>query len=190
MATQAFEEIYKQLLETNVEELTPTALTKIFISILKKKPGVKKEEKKEEKEKKELLPCDWSLGCTKKCLKVRRIEGKVYCSRHHQRMTDKIALSTTSPSSQPPPGFDFSNEAPVDYKKIPWKFMDYSEGLLIHSPTNLVVSLENLVEFPTLVGLHENNELIPVENLDICITSWARLSNIYVSNNKRCKIEH
>ena len=186
MANQAFEEIYKQLL-INIEDLTPASLTKIFISVLKKNPGVKKEEK----EKKELLPCDWSLGCTKKCLKVRRIEGKVYCSRHHQRMTDKIvASSSSSPSQPPPPGFDFSNEAPVDYKKIPWKFTDYSEGLLIHSPTNLVVSLENLVEFPTLVGLHENNELIPVENLDICITSWARLSNIYVSNNKRCKIEH
>ena len=201
MSTKVFELFHEQILKTftNLEELTPASLTDIFIksmvsassSCVDKKKQEKKEEKKEEK--KVLLPCNWSLGCTKKCLKVRMIQEKVYCSKHHQRMCDKLKIS----SSSPPPSkdldkFDFSNTPPKDYKKTEhsewWKFEDYSEDLLIHSPTNLVVSFKNLASFPTLIGLHENNELVLAEDLDICITSWVRLSNIFVCK-KRYKTE-
>ncbi len=199
--------------------------------------------------------CFWA-NCTKKCNKIRPLEGKVYCSRHHASMCKKlgikndleddievlsVTLSETTldlpvikeepqeaeveevkqapvvapakkavkkaapkpaadkavekavekPVEQVKKVFSFINSPPMNYESAKnsefWKLVPFGEPeekLLLNPETNLIISTDNDLHYPTLMGHLSNGTFIKRKDLDVCIISWVRMSNIYVPNDQ------
>lgn len=197
--------------------------------------------------------CFWA-NCTKKCNKIRPLEGKVYCSRHHASMCKKLGIkndlddeievlsvnlaavtvdylpavkeepmeveevkeptpvvapatkkavkkattkssttekpvekATEKPAEAAKKVFSFVNSPPMNYESAKnsefWRLVPYGEPeekLLLNPETNLIISTDNDLKYPTLIGHLSNGTFIKRKDLDVCIISWVRMSNIYV----------